>query len=732
MRINIFQINDWDIKEFFGIILTIHLIFLITIELNSIGIEIPIIKQLFGFIFLTFVPGLVLMRIIGLHKLDGVETILYSVGLSIAFLMFTGAFINLLPTIGVLNPISFTNFFISTNIIMVILYIMCYFRNRRFSVPITSKLILDNKTFFLLLIPFLSVFGTYFFNNYNSNAFILILILIISLFPLFVIYDKIPKNLYPLTTFVISISLLYHSSLISNFLVGTDIFHEYFLQSLVFSNQIWDPSKYGSYNIMLSITILPNFYALMLDLKGIWVLKIIYPFIFSLLPLGLYKIFKESFNDKISFLAVFFFMSFSAFFTELLGLARQEIAELYFVLLILVMLTAKINEIKKSVLLIVFGVGLVLSHYALSYFFIFYIFFILIIPLSIMKLRNIPIIRDLFGKNEKSSLNIKNPIPLSATYIVFLIVFAFAWYLYLSNASTIADVLLVVKKVYTGLFTEFFNAASRESNVLMAIGLGSKNMSLQREIFKYLQYLSQFFIVIGFISLIKDYKNKNFNQNYLVIVFTSLFLLIISVILPHFSNTLNMVRIYHITLLFLSPLCILGCIILIKLILKPFKIFKYKYKNNIAKIILSGFLISYFLFNTGFIYELTGDNLPTDSFRNLDFPRFNQNEVSGATWLDNHLDKKKYKYNYVYADTYRMLLLGGFNWHGIVAFPYNLTSMNSKVKDYYIFFGTINIQGKLLVNNKTGVNNEFIYINGSSIIKNSNKIYDNGGCNIWR
>ena len=91
---NPLQMNDWEIKKFLTVVLAIQLAMWGVIGLDYIGLQIPILRQLIGFIYLTFVPGIIILRILKLHKLGNIETLLYTVGLSIATLMFTGLLMN--------------------------------------------------------------------------------------------------------------------------------------------------------------------------------------------------------------------------------------------------------------------------------------------------------------------------------------------------------------------------------------------------------------------------------------------------------------------------------------------------------------------------------------------------------------------------------------------------------------------------------------------------------------
>jgi uncharacterized membrane protein len=49
--------------------------------MDSIGITIPVLRQLIGFVYLTFMPGMVILRIFRLHQLGNIKAILYASGI---------------------------------------------------------------------------------------------------------------------------------------------------------------------------------------------------------------------------------------------------------------------------------------------------------------------------------------------------------------------------------------------------------------------------------------------------------------------------------------------------------------------------------------------------------------------------------------------------------------------------------------------------------------------------
>ena len=127
-------------------------------------------------------------------------------------------------------------------------------------------------------------------------------------------------------------------------------------------------------------------------------------------------------TKKIAFLSTFFFMSFFTFYKEMLGLARQMIAELYFVLLMLLLFDKKIDLIKKRILLMIFSLALIFSHYSTSYIYIFYVFFTWFFSLLM--------------KNKNSIL--------SGTYVALLFTAAFSWYIYVSASSPFITIVQAV------------------------------------------------------------------------------------------------------------------------------------------------------------------------------------------------------------------------------------------------------------------------------------------------
>ena len=753
---NPLQMNDWEIRKFLKAILSIQLAMWGVIGLDAIGLQIPILRQLIGFVYLTFIPGIIILRILKLHKLGNIETLLYTVGLSIATLMFTGLFINTVyPIFGISGPISITPLIITISMLVLVLCVLCYVRDRNFSNPsfIDVKDILSPPALFLCMIPFLAVLGTYLVNFHHNNIILMFLIVILALIAILIAFDKfIPKNLYPLAVFVIAISLLYHASLISMYLWGWDIHGEYYLCNLVTIAANWDPTIPATTNAMLSIVMLAPIFSNICSMSLTWVFKIIYPLLFSLAPLGLYRIFQKQTDDKIAFLSCFFFVSLFTFYGAMLALARQQIAELFLVLLILAMIDKNMDKIKRAFLFIVFGISLAVSHYGLSYIYMFCLISAWLILVSgeypgMQKLMNN--VYSKFGrKNEKPA---GNPVPLKvdrtigSTFVLLFVVFTLTWYMYVSSSSAFDVIVRIGDHIASSIFTEFLNPEAAEGwDIILR-----KEVSPLQDITKYLHLLSQFFIAVGVLTLILSRKRMMFEREFAAFSYVNFGICFAAIGVPYFASSLNTGRLYQITLIFLAPFCVIGGVTVFKVLSRIVKASWTEQHVRSSLKVLSVFLMIFLLFNSGWVYEIAkdhprsialsqesikeyGDAKEKMGFYNCYTP---EQDVFSARWLSNNRNNvyKIYSDDSVTPLRSNVLVSAGLIDCAKISVLTNTTSEISV--NSYVYLRYVNIIEDIMgyrvpetLIKKAGVyNTTEIY----HLIENKNKIYSNGGSDIY-
>lgn len=765
--------NDWEIRKCLSLSLAILLAMVGLIGLAGLGFDVPGLRQIVGFIFLTFVPGILILRILKIHNVGIIESLLYSVGLSVAFIMFSGLFMNsLFPIFGISKPISILPIMATVTIFTVILMAVAYKRDRGFSTSIQLKTeILSPSALFLILVLLFTIFGALMVNFYQNNILLLIFIVVVCGIVGLAAFGKfINQRVYPLAIAVVAICLLYQTTLISPYLTGADINCEYYFQQLVVENGYWDASIPYSYNNALSLVMLAPVYSLILNTDTVWLFKIIYPFVFSLVPLALFYIYRQQIGDKKAFLAAFFFMAVPTFSLELIALAKQQIAELFFALFILLMIDRKLGMGQRLTLAIVFSLSLAVAHYGLGAVCLIYF------GLGGLLLW---VIRSGWGKRIwgwltkkcgglPQSLTLPRAFPLKTIGIVVVIYFvcSLAWYGWAASGISLRNITGVwqgqaavatseLPKLVPGEPTKpgepsaYLDFTTREPLIRTAVGLDFTSASTQGKGFRIFQYITQLFIVIGFIRLIFRPRKLRFTAEYFALTGVSALLLLACIFLPWFSYSLNVTRLYHIALFLLAPLCILGGEAIwlglsslwhkIRRVVRGFSEARAEDNQAYLRFLTLVILIPYFLFTSGFVFEVTGQevtdkpdtpySIALSSYRVDVGGVFNWQDGAGADWLAQTLGGE----HTVYADWHGWLLLYNQTklFGQIFFFP---RDMSKVPEDSYFYFRTRNIEKQeIIFGVGTGLRQPagFNEVPGLvRAIEGRNRIYDNGGAQV--
>ena len=187
------------------VILLAQILFIFIFFLNSLGINTPIITQTIGFAFLSFIPGFIILRILKTLDRNIIEVILYSMGLSIAFLMAIGVFLNAIGFLFTPSPLSTLNLMISINVIVVVFSVIVCLREKNRLNFIASTGIRDTEKcknglsiVVACLFPFLSVIGVCLMNFYKINTILLVFYLVL----LFCQYSCLQKDTSPILSSV--------------------------------------------------------------------------------------------------------------------------------------------------------------------------------------------------------------------------------------------------------------------------------------------------------------------------------------------------------------------------------------------------------------------------------------------------------------------------------------------------------------------------------------------------
>jgi len=578
------NMSELEVKvDLLKIALAIQLAFLGTFLSNQLGFVLPILRQFAGSLYLFLVPGTLLALILKLNKAEFSDFLLYSIGLSLSSIMVLGLALNFIgPHIGINRPISPLPLFITLTTFFAILYTFCLLRRKKEAVLTfqLEKNLLPTALAFLFL-PLLAILGDYLVYYEDNNILLLILLVAIALIA-FSPLSKRLQPLYPLIIFLTSLSLIYHIVLSSPFSFGGDAYMEYGFSNFVVSKGIWNPSVIAhSYNTALSLNILVPFLCQLCNMNVTQVFKIIFSFILSLVPLGLYSILRKQIGPEFAFFSSYFYISIRPFYTWVSEFIKQGTA-MFFLMLIILILTSKREErrIADEILLLLFSFSLITSHYGTSYVFM----------LSLIIVYVFLVYRD---KRLAGSLT---------TYLSLYIVLAISWYMHVSEGSVFETILNIGNHIISNI-QYLFNPEAAEGLRMLTY----TTPFLSYKILKILHLFTDFFIVFGFISVAYHKlrgREEIFSEEFFSFSIPSLGFLLLSIALPYFTGmgfSMGFQRIYTIVLFFLVPFCIIGVTRFMRDIEKVFTISLRKLDLRFLAIFFAIFL----LFNSGWVTEVT-------------------------------------------------------------------------------------------------------------------------------
>lgn len=716
------KLFNYRARTFIAVVFSIELALGGTIALDALGIHMPILRAIIGFIFLTFVPGATILRLLKLDELNIAESFVYAVGLSLAFIMFIGFFINNLISLAIKISISSINLLIITAITINFLCILCYFKEKNIEYqccPKDLKQTYSPTTLLLILMPFLSVIGAYLINFYNNNVLLAVLFFLVIFVIILAIHGKyIQKNTYPLVIFVISISILYQNSLSSSYLDGYDIHREYYFANLVKLSGFWDYNLKDALNNMLSIIMIAPIYSNLCNIDLTWVFKIIYPFFFSVLPVGIYLVYQSQINnEKVSLLSAFYFISIFTYFTEMLALARQQIAELFFLILVMTM-TSRIERVKRKFLIILFSIALITSHYGLSYLFLIFSLFGYTFTHYILKQKNI--------------IYYPNP-----RYMLFFFVFSMFWYIEYASSSNFETIIILFHNVIINFTRDILSPSH-------ALSLATNKPSdICNSILKLLYWISQFLILIGFSNVYFNRKKYQLSSDFFAISFMFLGVLIVSFVTSRTGMSIS--RLYQITAILLSLFFAIGGISILQviqdaisqknymhssLLIQKLKDSIYWEKSSVKNIkILTLFCIVFFIFNAGIPQEIFKGQPILGSF-NRDIILNSQNadtkyqfytlhfldqDIEGTKWLSHNRNPEMK----IYGDEFSTKVV--FYSYGMILTGENLGNRTIMEPHSYLYLRYPNVHYGLMKDRSSKITWKLQDISGA--INEKNLIY---------
>jgi uncharacterized membrane protein len=703
------------------------------VVLASVYFDIPILRQVMVFAYLSFLPGFLLLIALKTQKTDILKLVLLSIGLSIAILMFVGFFVNVLyPVLGISRPLSTTSLMLTMTGLTLALFVVGLKRDVEAPLDLIE---FENRLptrIFVKAIPFaflpvIGIIGAI----YRDFAVPLLIIAIAVLFVLCMVSTRlIPPKLYPFLIFVICLALALQFTLMSQHVMGNDAPLEYRVYQLTAIDGVWSPLNSGSqieiyYTSMLSITILPTIFSVLLNINGELLFKILYPLLFCLVPLTLYRTLStQGWKASTSLLAVFFFISSPLVFygSEPLSIERQIVGELFLILSIFLILDVKDTSNTKNLFLVVFGAALVVSHYSLTFIYLGYLVFMLIV--SMIGRKSTPV--------------------LSAKFVLLMLVVALGWYI--SYASPmLQEINSSFRSIVSNFQTDLTNPAARSAELFVAHPVSNIASPINWVVFA----AAHFLIIVGVLLVFLKPNYVKINFRYRVMIIFSGMLFFVIFVVPNFAPILNFSRFYAITMLFLAPCFVIGGESILVLFKKIFvkitrKQYNWKFESTLSVLLIAILVSCYFLSQAGFVNHVTGGStlsftLDWDKALNLNMstsfePGVKVNfynaftpdqDVKSATWLSMFMANN----SLIYADSIAI-------FHPLHIFALisdnNLVDLMNYTKltnSSYVYLRTFNVENGYIIPKYTPAYN-ISDINPE--LSNCNLLYTNGQSLIYR
>ena len=703
----------------------------------TVLLDIPVFRQVLGFVFLTFVPGLLILYILKLNKLGLTEKFVLSVGLSLFFSMFSGLLINWSYfELGYATPLSTNSLVISFSVILFILCIIAYKTNKEaFSFRFSEfKLNTTEKAFLLVpsIFPLLSIYGMHVMNTTNNNILLMALLFLIPAYVILVAFlnhkIQIPERVYPATIFLMGISVILMLSLRSSHIMGMDAHHEYYLFQLTAANQHWQILDKTTLDSCLSISLLPAIYQSFMNIDTEYLFKILFSLMFSISPLIVYIISRKYVGSFYAFFAAFFFISVPGFAITPMW-ARINIAILFFGLAIMVMNHKDISNLNKKALFIIFLLCIIVSHYSTTYVF----FFLLLVSwIGMQIISTVSSRRRGATASAKDSAKKRNSSPFKSfvtiSVIALFFITLFFWYSQVTAVAFDSGVRFIHNSIIS--LNEFFILEARGDIVETAFGRGETILSYPDRVEFIFSWATMILIAIGVLTTLIKFRERvsilperggsgssleRIDAEFFAFSLACCFMLVVSVAVPYITIGYSMERQYLMAMVPLSLFLVLGVMTVSKYVkLKP-------------HVILTTVLVLYFLCTSSALHQVFDD--PRALTLNSEGHAYNtfyisEKESYGARWLGDNREKG-ITINADFTTHKRLMSQAGIR-HGV-----NTRSLFDEDKEIrgYIFLRSHNVvDGKLMdggyeSHNITEYQDKFI---------GKDKIYSNGGSEVWR
>lgn len=320
---------------------------------------------------LLVLPGVLLLRALRVPGKAVAAFPIFVPAASLAVLTASGLVVDLCgPLAGVSQPIRTVPMLIGLEITCGVLMLAARGAPDTTVIPWRSVELRARKAW-PLLVPLLTAVGALRLNNGHNNVLALLAgcVCLATLVWAVVRADRMSRAMLVIVLYAVSLAVLWSYSLRGALIYGYDITKEYAVLHQTVISGAWRLSHPGdAYAALPSVTVLPAELHFLSGISDLMILKLVYPAIVAMLPVGVFSFCLGLMQRRWAFAAASFIIIQGAFGQEIPALARQEISLVFFCAMLCVMYDARLRRWSRWLLTVVFSLGMSTSHYSTVYF----------------------------------------------------------------------------------------------------------------------------------------------------------------------------------------------------------------------------------------------------------------------------------------------------------------------------------------------------------------------------
>ena len=238
-----------------------------------------------------------------------------------------------------------------------------------------------------------------------------------------------------------------------------------------------------------------------------------------------------------------------------------------------------------------------------------------------------------------------------------------SWYMYLSGSAIFRSSLGMGEYIWQNIGS-ILDPQARDIKLLQGLGLAKVGIfehSLLREIGGWLYRITYIMVIAGIVRWIVKRREMKFTPEYIGLTLAGMITMLACLVVPNYSySAMETNRTFQIALILLAPFCISGGETIFNGINSLYlrirkQVLVAPMRQTAHLLIIFLILIPYFLVNTGFVFEVSGDP-PTALGLGKERHRTSSNEmvrasfynvtrtheeISGARWLARYGDDQK-------------------------------------------------------------------------------------------